>query len=1189
MESQRNLEDATDQGHRALSHYRKHGERRDLEHSISQFERALSICPPDHPCHVVALSNLAMARFIHCQIGDTAASLEIPLRLYRSALAARPVGHTDRPSTLIQLAMVHFARGQTQGNDVETGRAEVLLREAMHLTHTNSQEMKVTTFLFQVYARLGADPAQVNGQLSIEQDLAACLTDEDLPNLSIELLERFERFGALADLQQAIVVLENLVRSTSVLDHQHRRGLATLGVALWYRFKHLGDLNDIEEAISTLKHAIQLFSRGHLARPGHLNNLGGSLLSRFECLGELNDVEDAIKVFRDAIVLVPHDDSDKPTYLTNLGNCLIARFERLGELGDLEDAVSGYRTAVVLTPRSHPRQHSYLANLGSSLQTRFEHLGELNDLETAISRQMDAVELTPRDHPRRPTHLDNLGISLYTRFMCLGELDDLADAISRQRDAIDLVPNSHPDKPSHLTNLGNSFSARFARLGELSDLEDAILALRNAVDLTPHDHIKKPTRLNNLGCALLARFECLGELGDLEDAISRERSAVDLTPYGHPAKHIRLNNLGRCLQVRFQNLGELSDIVTAISILKNAVDLTHGHPSQPYCLNNLGNTLMVRFRHLKELSDLTDAIFAFRGAVDLTPNNHPHKLYALNSLGLSLMIGSRYLGELSDLEEAVSCLRELVDLTPHGHPRKPAYLGSLGTSFLTRFERLGELNDLEAAISRYTDSLELIPDGHPDKALYLRNIGDSFYTRFKHLGEPDDLEIAVLMQKAAIGLTPHNHPDLSGMLSDLGDSFFARFEHLGEPSDPEQAISLYSRAARFLFGDVSARFSASQNWISCAQRTRHHSLLHAYSVAISLLPQIAWIGLSLSQRYVALTRGANMVQEAAAAALDSGLLETAVEWLEQGRSIVWGDLLRLRDSYKELSSAHPDHALRLRELSTALEHASATREVPLSGFNVRTEREMHRTSRLLEKQAEEHHTLALERDKLLQEVRKLPGFERFLLHKEFSQLRASAHSGPVVMLNAAENRCDALIILSNVDHVIHVPLPNFNFKRSAGLQKMLDKLLGHARSDERKGEPTTQGRISWESLLSTLWNDVVKPVLDALAFSVCIISSVVVRSGRSSVSLNRLWMTSRASFGVRLVLSCFFLFMQLVYMVPSIHNLETKCPTLSFHHTSLPPASLGSRRPISARQLTTFCVCLLFVSHSQMAYPDFQV
>ncbi|KAF8548473.1 hypothetical protein OG21DRAFT_1423016 [Imleria badia] len=268
---------------------------------------------------------------------------------------------------------------------------------------------------------------------------------------------------------------------------------------------------------------------------------------------------------------------------------------------------------------------------------------------------------------------------------------------------------------------------------------------------------------------------------------------------------------------------------------------------------------------------------------------------------------------------------------------------------------------------------------------------------------------------------------------------------------------------------------------------RHHSLLNAYSVAINLIPQLAWIGLPLTDRYYELTQDPDVVREAAAAALDFGLPETAVEWLEQGRSIVFGELLRLRSSCEELSSAHPDHAHRLRELSTALHHASAALEKYELALSEQTQTPVPRPRESLQQVADTHRALAIERDKLLREIRGFPGFEQFLLRKDFSQFQASAHTGPVVIINAAESRCDALIVLADVDHVIHVPLPNFTFQRSAGLQNMLEKLLGEARvirSDEREGTSATLRGVSWESLLSTLWNGVVKPVLDALAFSV---------------------------------------------------------------------------------------------------------
>ena len=129
---------------------------------------------------------------------------------------------------------------------------------------------------------------------------------------------------------------------------------------------------------------------------------------------------------------------------------------------------------------------------------------------------------------------------------------------------------------------------------------------------------------------------------------------------------------------------------------------------------------------------------------------------------------------------------------------------------------------------------------------YSNNLGNSFKSRFEHLGELSDLEDAISTLGDAVDLTPHGHPDRPHRLHNLGNSFKARFERLGELSNLEQAISLYFHAASATIGPISVRFRASQKWISCARLIHHHSLLHACSTAISLFPQLAWIGLSLS-------------------------------------------------------------------------------------------------------------------------------------------------------------------------------------------------------------------------------------------------------------------------------------------------------------------------------------------------------
>ena len=703
----------------------------------------------------------------------------------------------------------------------------------------------------------------------------------------------------------------------------------------------------------------------------------------------------------------------------------------------------------------------------------------------------DALTLTPLGHPDKPDGLNNLASCLRTRFECIGELKDLEEAVSSHKDALELIPDGRPTKPDFLNNLANSLVTRFHRLGEVSDLEQAILRHRDAVKLTPDGHPGKPGFRNNLANSFLTRFERLGELTDLAEAISQHRNALQLISDGHPAKLGHLNNLALCCLARFQHLGELSNLEEAISKYRYTLELTlDGNPEKANYLDNLAVCLLARFQRLGELRDLDQAISGHRDALGLTPDGHRDKPGRLNNLALCLHARFERLNQLTDLEQAISMHRDAVHLTPDERPDKHVRMNNLAVCFLARFESLSELSDLEEAISRHQSAIQLVPDGHPDKPSCLNNIALCFLARFRRLGELCDLEQAISSHTGAVELIPDGHHNKPTSLNNLALCFLTRFQRFGEPSDLEQAILRYSLAARASTGPTTTRFHASLQWISCARSLGHHSLLQAYSVAIDLLPQLAWIGLSLTHRYRELVQGTDVVREAAAAALESGRPETAVEWLEQGRSIVWGELFQLRSSYEELASAHPDLAHQLQQLSSALEHASVTRDKSSSLEQSRIGK--YHFTKSLEREAESHRALAIKRDQLLQEIRALSGFERFLRHKEFSQLRASAHSGPVVILNAAESRCDALIVHADVEGVIHVPLPGFTLKRSGVLQNALNGLLGHARDgviprDDRDGQRASRRDVSWESVLSSLWRGVVRPVLDALDFSVRVV------------------------------------------------------------------------------------------------------
>ena len=554
----------------------------------------------------------------------------------------------------------------------------------------------------------------------------------------------------------------------------------------------------------------------------------------------------------------------------------------------------------------------------------------------------------------------------------------------------------------------------------------------------------------------------MGELVDIEDAISAHKEAVRLTPDGHYNKPTYFSNLGISLVNRFDRSGQLVDIEDAISSYKDAVRLTpDGYRNKPLYLFNLGASLSRRFRCFGEPADIEDAISTQKDAVRLTPDGYAYKPEGFNNLGVSLVDRFDRSGQLVDIEDAISTHKDAVRLTPDCHPNKPLYLNNLGISFLRRFERSGELVDIEEAISAHKDAVRLTPDGHSLKPPCLNSLGNSFSSRFDRSGQLADIEEAISALKDAVRLTPDGHADKPARLANLGDSCQRRFQRFRYHQDFDDSIAHYRLSATCLTGPPLIRLQSALRWARLTSATS----LNGYSVAVDLIPRMAWFGQTISQRYKVVQLIAGIGNEAAAAAIALGKFDTALEWLEQGRSIVWGQLLNLRTPVDELHHVRPDLALDLVRISRALDSA------PTCDFQSRSPNQS--TSASHHQVAKTRHQLADQWEALLTRVRAVPGFEDFLRVTKLAQLLKAAQFGPVVYINVHDSRCDALILKPDRDDVIHVPLEGLSHDRAL---KFRDSL--------RASLPLPGPGGGFVEILSTLWNTVAKPILDPLELHV---------------------------------------------------------------------------------------------------------
>ncbi|KAJ7193034.1 CHAT domain-containing protein [Mycena pura] len=1033
-------------GNSLLGRFERLGDLNDINKSVLMFEDAVKLTPDGHPDKPSRLNNLGNSLFRRFErLGDLS-DINKAVLMFEDAVKLTPDGHPDKPSLLNNLGNSLLGRFERLGDLSDINKSVLMFGNAVKLTpdgHPDKPSLlnNLGNSLLGRFERLG-DLNDINKSVLMFED-AVKLTPDGHPdkpsrlnNLGNSLFRHFERLGDLSDINKAVLMFEDAVKLTPDGHPDKPSLLNNLGNSLLGRFERLGDLSDINKSVLMFENAVKLTPDGH----SRLNNLGNSLFRRFERLGDLSDINKAVSMKEDAVKLTPDGHPDKPRWLNNLGTSLLGRFERLGDLSDLNKSVLMKEDAVKLTPDGHPDKPFLLNNLGNSLLGRFERLGDLSDINKSVLMFEDAVKLTPDGHPDKPSLLNNIGNSLFHRFERLGDLSDINKSVLMFEDAVKLTPDGHPDKPSLLNNLGNSLLGRFERLGDLSDINKSVLMKEDAVKLTPDGHPDKPSRLNNLGNSLFRRFKRLGDLSDINKAVSMKEDAVKLTPDGHPDKPGWLNNLGTSLLGRFERLGDLSDLNKSVLIKEDAVKLIpDGHPDKPSLLNNLGHSLFRRFERLGDLSDINKSVLMFEDAVKLTPDGHPDKPSLLNNLGHSLFRRFERLGDLSDINKSVLMKEDAVKLTPDGHPDKPSRLSSLGNSLFRRFERLGDLRDINKSVLMFDDAVMLTPDGHPAKPSRLNNLGNSLLGRFEQLGDVSDINKSVLMKEDAVKLTPDGHPDKPSRLSNLGNLLLGRFEHLHDPKDARQLILHYTSAACSITGPASIRFNAAKQWAKHAHIHQPSSLLHAYTIAIELLPELAWLGLSITDRHHHLSEAGEVVRDAASAAIALHDYQKAVEWLDQGRSIIWGQLLNLRTPVDDLSKSHPALADQLVSLSTSLDTAGTRSDVVADGIEPQS----------LQSIANQAHDLALKRDHVLQQIRVLPGFERFLLPKPISELSMAAKKGPVAILNTSAYGCDALILLPGlVDDVICVPLSDLTIQEAQAMARLLASIVGTSGRNE---------------------------------------------------------------------------------------------------------------------------------------------
>ncbi|KAF9231840.1 CHAT domain-containing protein [Melanogaster broomeanus] len=468
--------------------------------------------------------------------------------------------------------------------------------------------------------------------------------------------------------------------------------------------------------------------------------------------------------------------------------------------------------------------------------------------------------------------------------------------------------------------------------------------------------------------------------------------------------------------------------------LDEAIDTTKRSSS----LNNLANALKTRFEQRGDGKDLDEAIEHHQGALQLRPEGHPQRSSSLNNLANALQTRLEQQGDGKDLDEAIEHHQGALHLTPEGHPQRSSSLNNLANALQTRFEQRGDGKDLDEAIEHHQNALQLMPEGHPQHCYSLNNLAGALQIRFEQQGDGKDLDVALQLSYAAVeqSVTDFSRKNL------------------------QDVMYHYKKAAEFAHANLFQGLECCQTWIRVAEQHHHISALDAYTKTLHLLDHhISATTSVLSQHHTQKHFPPDLAVNAASCALRQGDTYHAVELLEQGRALHWTQIAHFRTSLDHLYSEDPSKEVLVKQFQNLSALLNRRAEVPCTDD----------TSRIEVEAMERHYRNLLRQwNKVVEEIRTLKGFSRFLLPPLFADLQQAACMGPINVLLASKFSCDAIIVL-HVQPPIHLQL-NITLEE-------LNNLVSQHHKNNQHPEP---GYKVFVEVMRKLWKRVIFPVVQQL-------------------------------------------------------------------------------------------------------------
>jgi tetratricopeptide (TPR) repeat protein len=439
------------------------GQLKDADAAIEYNKKAVDLLPQTHPSKAAALDNLGGGYWRRAERTGSLDDLNIAIERLVEA-----VGHSipdfHKAYRLNNLAGALSDRAGLTGSIDDLNAAVIAWKQAVELLPRDNPERpgilsSLSNSLRTHFERFGGKDT-LDASVEVNRE-AVATTPEHYPcrpghlgNLGLSLYRRAGLTESYEDANDAVLMIEEAVKSTQDEQRESARFLTNLSSALLLRYKFSIEKSpsDLDYAVNVQEKALKLTPLDHPERSLRLRQLGDALETRFKVTNSTDDRNAAINAFEEAAEF----ELSPPRQRIISARRAVDLLSTI----DVERSSKLLTTAVNLLPAANPRA------------------GHRDDKQAILSQfsglASDAAALSIRaaEKTTSPNSLSEAQISEALRLLELGR-GVMASAYFDTRSDITELKNSHPELAKKFESLREELDRTTDRVTSYASSPDA--------------------------------------------------------------------------------------------------------------------------------------------------------------------------------------------------------------------------------------------------------------------------------------------------------------------------------------------------------------------------------------------------------------------------------------------------------------------------------------------------------------------------------------------------------------------------------------------------------------------------------------------------------------------------------------------------------------------------------------------